>query len=119
MDKACNNQHFVLDNILFSLDKYITMVNSKVNRTQLVEALAADAGSSKAQAERFLSSFVDVVTKHLKKGADISITGFGTFKRVRKNARKGVNPKTRQPISIPASNGVSFRVGKTLKEAVK
>ncbi len=95
------------------------MTNSKVNRTQLVEALAEDAGVSKTQAERFVTSFIAVVTKHLKKGADINITGFGSFKKVKRNARNGVNPKTRQPLKIAATNSVSFKVGKTLKEAVK
>jgi DNA-binding protein HU-beta len=95
------------------------MATTKVNRTQLIEALAVDAGVSKTQAERFLNSFVGVVTKHLKKGSDITVTGFGSFRRVKRNARKGVNPKTRQPLNIPASFGVSFKVGKTLKEAVK
>lgn len=95
------------------------MTELKVNRTQLVEAIAENAGVSKNQADKFMTSFVDVVTKHLKKGADINITGFGSFKKVKRSARNGVNPKTREAIKIPATSSVSFKVGKTLKDAVK
>jgi DNA-binding protein HU-beta len=95
------------------------MTNSKVNRTQLVEAIAKHMDVSKALSERFLSSFIETVMTHLQKGNQISITGFGSFNVVKTAARKGVNPKTRKPLQIPASKRVSFKVGKTLKESVK
>ena len=108
-----------LDNLGHTFHNLITMTSSKVNRTQLVEALASDVGASKAMAEKFLNSFVEVVTKHLKKGADINITGFGSFRVASTKARTGVNPKTRKPLQIKAGKAVRFKVGKTLKEAVK
>ena len=92
---------------------------AKVNRTQLIEAIADDMGVSKAQAERFLNSFVQTVMDHVIKGNDINITGFGSFKKVQRKARKGVNPKTGEPLDIPATNSVSFKVGKTFKESVR
>jgi nucleoid DNA-binding protein len=49
----------------------------------------------------------------------VNITGFGVFKKITRKARKGVNPKTREAMQIPASTSVSYKVGKTLKEAVK
>lgn len=95
------------------------MANKKVNRTELIEALAEKLGSSKAQAEKFLNGFVDVVTEKLSNGYDVNITGFGSFRVVTRAARKGVNPKTREPMQIPASTSVSYKVGKTLREAVR
>lgn len=93
--------------------------NKKVNRTELIEALAAELGVSKAQSERFLNGFVSVVTGKLANGYDVNITGFGVFKVVTRAARKGVNPKTGEAIKIPASTSVAYKVGKTLKEAVR
>ena len=117
--QAKQNRSSFLDNIVEYFHTSITMVSTKVNRTQLVEALASDMGGSKATAEKFLNSFVEVVTKHLKKGADINITGFGSFRVAATKARTGVNPKTRKPLQIKAGKAVRFKVGKTLKEAVK
>lgn len=95
------------------------MANSKLNRTELIDAIAEEMGISKAQAERFLNSFVSVVTDSVAKSKDVNITGFGSFKKVKRAARKGVNPRTGESISIPATVSVSFKVGKTFKEAVK
>jgi DNA-binding protein HU-beta len=91
----------------------------KVNRTELIEELSTKLGSSKAQAEKFLNTFVGTITEQLKKGTEVNITGFGVFKKITRKARKGVNPKTREAMQIPASTSVSYKVGKTLKEAVK
>jgi len=95
------------------------MATKKVNKTELIEALAADMGISKSQAEKFLNSFVDVITEKLTAGYEVNITGFGVFKVVTRAARTGVNPKTREPMQIPASTSVTYKVGKTLKEAVR
>ena len=95
------------------------MKTTKINRTELIEALSIDAGASKAQAEKFLNSFVDVITNHLKKGNEVNITGFGIYRVVKRKPRKGINPKTREPMQIGASVSVAWRVGKTLKEIVR
>jgi DNA-binding protein HU-beta len=95
------------------------MKSTKINRTELIDALASSVGVSKAQAEKFLNSFVDVVTAHLKKGNEVNITGFGIYRVVERKPRMGVNPKTRQPMKIGSSVSVAWRVGKTLKEAVR
>lgn len=91
----------------------------KINRTELISLLAEKLGISKAQAEKFLNSFVEVVTDTLVAGDEVNITGFGSFRKVTRSARNGVNPKTGERMQIPASNSVSFKAGKTLKEAVK
>jgi DNA-binding protein HU-beta len=92
--------------------------NSKVTKTQLISELAESNQISNANAERFLNSFIEIVTNNLKKGNEVAITGFGTFKKTKRKARKGVNPKTRESINIPASTTVSFKTGKTLKDSV-
>lgn len=95
------------------------MKGKKINRTELIEALAMAMGVSKAQAEKYLNTFVEVVTDHLKKGDEVNITGFGIFRVVERKSRMGINPKTRQPMKIAASKSVAYRVGKTLREAVR
>ena len=93
--------------------------NTKVNRTQLIEVLANRLGTSKAQSEKFLNVFVETITDELKKGSEVNITGFGVYRVVSRKSRMGVNPKTREPMKIEASTSVGWKVGKTLKEAVR
>jgi len=95
----------------------ITM--TRINRTELVEALASGMGVSKSQADKFLGTFVETITENLEKGNEVNITGFGSFRVVTRAARKGVNPKTGAAMKIPASKSVSYKVGKTLREAVR
>ena len=63
-------------------------------------------------------SVVAVVTKALKKGESVQITGFGTFEVVERAAREGINPRTKETIQIPASKAPVFKAGKSLKDAV-
>ncbi len=92
--------------------------NTKVTKTSLVQEIATSLGISKTQAENFLNSFIDIVTNNLKKGNEITITGFGTFKKTVRQARQGVNPQTREKIQIPESVTVSFKAGRTLKSSM-
>ena len=90
-----------------------------MTKAELVEKMAKDAGISKAAAGKALDSFADSVKKALKKkDGKITLTGFGTFSKVRRKARKGRNPRTGETIKIKASNTVRFKPGKALKEAV-
>lgn len=86
-----------------------------LNKGTLVDALAADTGESKASAARFLESFIAVTTANLKKGNDVGITGFGSFKAGKRAARVGRNPSNGEAIKIAASNTVRFSAGATLK----
>jgi len=90
-----------------------------MTKAELVEKMAKDANISKAAAATALSSFMDGVTKTLKKkDGKVTLVGFGTFSKLRRKARKGRNPQTGDPIKIKASNVVKFKPGKKLKDAI-
>ena len=95
------------------------MKKNKINRTEIIENLAFKLGISKAQAEKFLMTFVELVADNLKAGKEVNVTGFGNFRVVKRKPRMGVNPKTGQPMQIGESTSVAYRVGKTLKEDVR
>lgn len=90
-----------------------------MNKAELIEKMANDANISKAAATATLNSFVDSVTKTLKKkDGKVTLVGFGTFSKSRRKARKGRNPQTGEAIKIKAGNVVKFRAGKKLKQAL-
>lgn len=90
-----------------------------MTKAELVEKMATDAGISKVAATSALNSFMDGVTKALKKKeGKVTLVGFGTFSKIRRKARKGRNPQTGEPIKIKACNVVKFRPGKKLKTAI-
>ena len=90
-----------------------------MNKAELVEKLAKDAKVSKAAAGRALESFLDGVTKGLKKrNSRVTLVGFGTFRNVYRKTRKGRNPQTGEKIKIKGRNVVTFKAGKTLREKV-
>src|SRR3989344_7757615 len=85
----------------------------------LVEAVMKAAGiETKAAAQRAVEALFDTIVKTMSRGEDVAITGFGTFRVVKRAAREGRNPKTGEKIHIAASTKPKFRAGKTLKEAV-
>ncbi len=87
-----------------------------MNKTELVAAMAEQAGLSKKDAESALKAFTDVVAKELKNGGKIQLVGFGTFEVAERAAREGINPLTKQPIKIAASKAPKFKAGKALKD---
>ena len=89
-----------------------------MNKSQLIEAVAADSGLTKADSSRAIESLLDTVTKTLKKGDEVSITGFGKFSVVKRAARQGVNPRTGESVKIKASKAPKFSPGASLKQAV-
>lgn len=89
-----------------------------MNKKDLVEAIAAKAGISKKDADAALAAFVDTVTETLKKGDEIALVGFGSFKVSERAARTGINPRTKETISIAATKAPVFKAGKALKDAV-
>ena len=89
-----------------------------MNKTELVEAMAAQAKISKTDADKAVKALVDVVTKELKKGEKVTLIGFGTFEVSKRSARKGRNPQTGAEIKIKASKAPKFKAGKALKDAV-
>jgi DNA-binding protein HU-beta len=89
-----------------------------MNKGDLVDAMAQDAGISKAQAQAALDSIVDNIKRSLRAGRKVSLVGFGTFASSRRSARTGRNPQTGSPIRIPAKNVAKFSAGKALKDAI-
>ena len=90
-----------------------------MNKTELVAAIADEAGLSKKDAEKALKAFTDVVTEELKKGEKVQLVGFGTFEVSERAAREGRNPQTGAAMKIAASKAPKFKAGKALKDAVK
>ena len=89
-----------------------------MNKTELVAAIADEAGLSKKDAEKALKAFTDVVTEELKKGEKVQLVGFGTFEVSERAAREGRNPQTGAAMKIAASKAPKFKAGKALKDAV-
>jgi DNA-binding protein HU-beta len=89
-----------------------------MNKNELVAAMAEKAQISKKDAEAALKAFTDVVAEELKKDGKVQLVGFGTFEVVKREAREGRNPATKQTITIPASKAPKFKASKALKDAV-
>ncbi len=90
-----------------------------MNKAELIEQIAQDVVISKTTAGAALESLISGITAALKKkDGKVTLTGFGTFSKSRRNARNGRNPQTGETIKIKAGNVVKFKAGKKLKEAV-
>ena len=89
-----------------------------MNKTELIDAMAADAGITKAASKKALESFLGNVEGSLKKGNRISLVGFGSWSVSKRNAREGRNPQTGQTIKIAAKNVVKFKAGAELSKSV-
>ena len=89
-----------------------------MNKQELVEAMAHETGLSKKDTELVLSTFVETVTKELKKKGKVQLVGFGTFEVSKRAAREGRNPQTGATMKIPASLAPKFKAGKALKDMV-
>ncbi|MFZ0612245.1 MAG: HU family DNA-binding protein [Desulfobacterales bacterium] len=90
-----------------------------MTKAELIEKMANEADISKVAAGKALDSFVDGVTKTLKKkDGKVTLVGFGTFQKSRRKARKGRNPQTGETLKIKARNVVKFKPGKKLRDAV-
>lgn len=85
-----------------------------MNKSELIDAMAADAGISKAQAKSALESFLSNVSGTLKKGGRVSLVGFGSWSVSSRAARDGRNPQTGKAIKIAAKNVVKFKGGAEL-----
>ena len=89
-----------------------------MNKAQLIDSMANNAGLSKADAKRALDGFIAATTDALKKDDRISLVGFGSFSISKRSARKGRNPKTGAVIQIAAKNSVRFKAGAELSSKV-
>ena len=89
-----------------------------MNKKELIDAMAAKTGSSKADAERAVSALIEIISDTLKKGDSLSLPGFGSFEVRERPAYKGRNPRTGEELQIAASKIPAFKPGATLKAAV-
>ncbi|MGB0868549.1 MAG: HU family DNA-binding protein [Flavobacteriales bacterium] len=89
-----------------------------MNKTELIDVMAADAGISKAAAKKALESFTNSIGKTLKEGNKVALVGFGSFTVSHRAERAGRNPQTGAAITIPAKNLVKFKAGSELTNEV-
>ncbi|MCI8690536.1 MAG: HU family DNA-binding protein [Oscillibacter sp.] len=89
-----------------------------MNKAELINAVAASAEVSKKDAEAVITATLDAIVDALKEGEKVQLVGFGSFEVKKRAARIGRNPKTKEPIDIPASTVPVFKAGKVLKEVV-
>ena len=89
-----------------------------MNKTELIAAVAENAGLTKKDTERVVNACLDAITAALQKGEKVQISGFGTFEVKDREARIGRNPHTKEAIEIPATKVPGFKASKTLKDNV-
>ena len=89
-----------------------------MNKTELIAAVAEKTGLSKKDSDAAVAAMVDVITESLVQGEKVQLVGFGSFEVKKRAARVGRNPKTKEPIEIPASTVPVFKAGKVLKDTV-
>ena len=90
-----------------------------MTKAELIATMAGEAGITRAAAAKALQSYVNTVTRELKKNGKLGLVGFGTFSVVKRKAREGRNPQTGKAIRIPAKKVVKFKTGKGLAESVR
>ena len=86
-----------------------------MNKAELISAMAAESGLSKADSQKALNAFIASVSKAMKAGDKVALVGFGTFAVAERASRMGINPSTKKPIEIPAKKVVKFKAGAELK----
>ena len=89
-----------------------------MNKIEIIDAIAKEAGVSKSESERILNGLISVIVSEVKKGNKVAIAGFGNFEKIKRAARVGVNPSTGQKINIAAKNAPKFKAAKAFKDAV-
>ena len=89
-----------------------------MNKAELINAIAAEAGLSKSDSKKALEAVVKSVSDALVSGDKISLVGFGTFSVAQRSARSGINPSTKQPINIAAKKVAKFKAGAELTASI-
>ena len=89
-----------------------------MNKAELITKIAADSGLSKKDSEKALTAALNAIADSLKKGEKVQLVGFGIFDVKVRAARTGRNPKTKEPVEIPASKVPQFKAGKLLKDSL-
>ena len=94
-------------------------MSSHINKDILVSNIAEKTDLSKKDIETVVDTMTEVITKALKDGEKVTLTGFGTFRVSKRAERIGINPQTKEKITIPAMNLPKFTAGKVLKEMIR
>jgi len=104
-----------------TLDKCFTLPFNYyiMNKTEFIEAVSAKSGLSKADGKKAVDAMVETILSEMEKGEKVSILGFGSFTVVDKAPRKGVNPRTKEVIDIPARKVIKFKPGAEMLSSVK
>jgi DNA-binding protein HU-beta len=89
-----------------------------MNKNELIGTVAETSGLSRSDATKAVEGVFDAITSTLSKGDEVRLVGFGTFSVSKRKASVGRNPRTREPMKIPASTQPKFKAGKGLKDAV-
>lgn len=89
-----------------------------MNRKELADAIGDLTGQTRAESDRFIAAFIEVVTRNMKKSDGVRLVGFGSFTVVKRKARAARNPQTGEKIRIPARKSPVFRAGSLLRKAV-
>lgn len=90
-----------------------------INKDNLIDQVTNTTRIAHKNVEEIINAFLEQIINHLSTGEKINLTGFGTFEAKDRKGRRGVDPRTLQPIEIPTVKVAKFRAGKTMKEAVK
>jgi len=89
-----------------------------MTKAELISAVAEKSGLTKKDSDKAVTAMIDAITEALVSGDKVSLVGFGTFEVKDRAERMGINPRTKEPMPIPASKLPAFKAGKALKEAV-
>ncbi len=89
-----------------------------MNKQELIGAVSEQTGLARADAVRAVDAVFDSIASELKNGGDVRLVGFGTFSVSKRKASTGRNPRTGEPMQVPASTQPKFKAGKGLKDAV-
>jgi len=89
-----------------------------MNKSELIDALAAQTDTTKAAAGQAIDALIEIITAEVAKGEDVTLIGFGTFKASQRDARAGRNPKTGEALTIAATTVPTFKAGAGFKAAV-
>jgi DNA-binding protein HU-beta len=93
-------------------------LEDSVNKSELIDKVAGEAGLAKSDAEKAVNAFITVVQTAVAADDKVTLPGFGAWSRSQRSARTGRNPRTGEPVAIPASKAVKFSVGADFKKKV-
>ncbi|MBR3676886.1 MAG: HU family DNA-binding protein [Alphaproteobacteria bacterium] len=89
-----------------------------MNKSELISSISAASGLTKTDSAKALDAFISTVSSALKSGNDVRLVGFGTFATSKRSATTAINPRTRQPVKVPARKVAKFKAGKALQDVV-